>query len=121
MYVPVNDKGSLSAFQTRITQETDYWNAPLYVRVNVASHYYTWWQSSVAYHATVSIGYYSYGASAMIGDPFTDYAHTSCQPYAGYPGYNSTSNYGCIYYGFPTSNYWHAMDNVNTNELPEQF
>lgn len=122
-YVPVNDKASLSAFQTRITQETDYWNAPLYVRVNVTSHYYAWWQTKLAYHATVSVGYGGSGSSVLLGDPYTDAAHTNnCQPVAGYPGYSSTSDYGCIYYGgFPTSNYWMAMTDVISGEQPEQY
>lgn len=121
-YVPANDKASLSAFETRITQETDRWKQPLYVRVNVTSHYYAWWQSKTAYHATINIGYYNYGANAMIGDPYTDPQHTNgCQPVAGYPGYSSTFDYGCIYYNFPSGNYWRAMTGVVSGELPEQY
>lgn len=121
-YVPVNDKGSLASFQSRVIQESDFWNAPLYVRVNVTSHYYTWWQTKLAYHATVSIGYYNSGSSVMIGDPYTDSAHTNnCQAVSGYPGYSKTSDFGCVYYGFPTSNYWTAMTGVISSEQPEQY
>jgi hypothetical protein len=123
-YVPVNDKSSLSSFETRITQETDYWGEPLYVRVDVSSPYYAWTQGNRAYHATVSIGYYGYGSSAMIGDPYVDPQHTNgCTPTPGkYPGYSSTtSDYGCVYYGYSSNNYWLAMTGLVNSEKPEYY
>jgi hypothetical protein len=122
-YVPVNDKSSLASFETRIMEETSYWHEPLYVRVDVSSPYYAWTQTKQAYHATVSTGYYSSGAQTVIGDPYTDVAHTnSCTARPGhYPGYSSTADYGCIYYQFSSTNYWKAMTGVVSGESPEYF
>jgi hypothetical protein len=122
-YVAVNDKSSLSGFEGRITTETDLYREPLYVRVDVSSPYYAWTQSKSALHATVSVGYSSYGASTMIGDPYVDAAHTNgCIANPGvYPGYGSSSNTGCIYNGFSSSNYWQAMSGVVSGEKPEYY
>ena len=122
-YVPINDKSSLASFETRIVEETSYWHQPLYVRVNVSSPYYAWTQTKVAYHATVSTGYYSSGAYTLIGDPYTDVAHTNyCTASPGhYPWWSSTSDYGCIYYQFPSNSYWKAMTGLVNGESPEYF
>lgn len=122
-YVPINDKASLSSFETRLTAETTYWVEPLYVRVDVSSKYYAWTQGLQAYHATISIGYEGSGSSADIGDPYTDPQHTSnCQATPGhYPGYSSASDVGCIYHGYSSSYYWTAMTGVVNNESPEYY
>lgn len=122
MYLPVNDKASLPAFEARITQESDYWVEPLYVRVDVSSIYYAWHQTKQAYHATVSVGYSGYGSATKIGDPYTDPQHTNgCAVVNGYPGYSSTYDYGCVYLGFSSSNYWHAMTGLVNGESPEYY
>lgn len=119
VYVPVNDT-SLSAFETRIVNEADIWYEPLYTRVDVSSPYYVWHQNNPALHATVSVGYWSSGAQATIGDPYT--ASTSgCPEGIGYPGYSPTPDQGCIYFGYSTSNYYRAKSLPVNNELPEQF
>ena len=118
-YVPRNDT-TLASYETTIVYEIDSFKEPLYTRVDVSSPYYVWHQSTFALHATVSVGYWSSGAETTIGDPYT--ASTSgCPQGIGYPGYSSTPDQGCIYFGYSTDRYHRAKSGIVSNELPEQW
>lgn len=68
----------------------------------------------------MAVGYWSSGTQATIGDPYT--ASTSgCPEGIGYPGYSSTPNYGCIYFGYRADYYYYAKSGVISGEQPEQF
>lgn len=127
-YLAVKD-ASLSAFQNRLTYEVSTLLHALYVRVDLASNKFMWYQAPDQYgnhplHATAAQGYSYAGADARVNDPFTAKNSNGTCSYAwDYGAADIACVWGITGPLFTTSNYYLSMDRTAfaNSEYPEWY
>ncbi len=127
-YVAVKDT-SLSSFQNRLMYEIAGSLHALYVRVDLSSGYFMWYQGLDQYgnhplHATAAQGYSYAGADARVNDPFTTKnSDGTCNAAWDGGGADIACVWGITGPLFSTSNYYLSMDRTTfaNSEYPEWY
>jgi hypothetical protein len=105
--------GSLAVFTSHGKFDV-YYGLPMYVRVDLHSNNYPWFDSQPTPHATLLTGYTNSGNRALSADPYsTTRADGTCKV----SPYSSSPNQGCIWGGasgpYQMSDYYLAVDTAN--------
>jgi hypothetical protein len=127
-YLAVKDT-SLSAFQNRLMYEVSTLLHALYVRVDLASNKFMWYQAPDQYgnhplHATAAQGYSYAGADSRVNDPFTTKnSDGTCNAAWDSGSANMACVWGIAGPLFTTSNYYLSMDPTAfaNSEYPEWY